>query len=64
MTVSTSALLKGHYDATRALGDKIISTDFSLESEGFEQGWLKCKQFPWPQTSQPEKLKFRCRLVR
>src|SRR5580765_8678846 len=37
MTVSTSALLKGHYDATRALGAKAISSDFSLEIEGFEQ---------------------------
>ncbi len=51
MTVSTSALLKGHYDATRALGAKAISSDFSLEIEGFEQSWLKCKQFPWPQTA-------------
>lgn len=51
MTVSTSSLLKGHYDATRALGAKVISSDFALEIEGFEQSWLKCKQFPWPQTS-------------
>ncbi len=51
MTVSTSALLKGHYDATRAQGLKAISSDFSLEIEGFETSWLKCKQFPWPQTS-------------
>jgi hypothetical protein len=51
MTVSTSALLKGHYDATRAIGAKVISSDFAFEIEGFEQNWLLCKQAPWPEMS-------------
>lgn len=51
MTVSTAAYLKGHYDATRALGAKVISSDFAFEIEGFEQYWLLCKQAPWPEVS-------------
>jgi hypothetical protein len=48
MTVSTPAYLKGHYNATRALGAKVISSDFALEIEGHESMWLLAKQAPWP----------------
>jgi len=51
MTVSTAALLKGHYDTTRALGAKVISSDFAFEIEGFESNWLLAKQCPWPEIS-------------
>ena len=55
MTVSTQQILKGHYDATRAAGDKAINSDFAFEIEGFEQNWLLCKQAPWPElTTQGE----------
>lgn len=51
MTVSTAQILKGHYDATRAAGDKAINSDFAFEIEGFEQHWLLTKQAPWPELS-------------
>lgn len=51
MTVSTASLLKGHYDTTRALGAKVISSDFAFEIEGFEANWLLAKQCPWPEIS-------------
>lgn len=51
MTVSNSAYLKDHYSASRAIGAKVIASDFAVEIEGFEQNWLLCKQFPWPITS-------------
>lgn len=51
MTVSTAQILKGHYDATRAAGDKAINSDFAFEIEGFEQNWLLVKQAPWPELS-------------
>jgi hypothetical protein len=51
MTVSTAGILKSHYDATRAAGDKAINSDFAFEIEGFEQNWLLCKQAPWPELS-------------
>lgn len=51
MTVSTTNILKGHYDATRAAGDKAINSDFAFEIEGFESSWLLVKQAPWPELS-------------
>jgi hypothetical protein len=51
MTVSIASLLKGHYDTTRALGAKVISSDFAFEIEGFEANWLLAKQCPWPEIS-------------
>ena len=51
MTVSNAAYLKGFYDTTKALGAKVISSDFTFEIEGFEQNYLLCKQAPWPEIS-------------
>lgn len=51
MTVSNASYLKGFYDQTKVLGQKIISSDFAFEIEGFESMWLLCKQAPWPQLS-------------
>jgi hypothetical protein len=51
MTVSNAAYLKGFHDSTRALGAKVISSDFTFEIEGFEGNWLLCKQAPWPELS-------------
>ncbi|MCM1128951.1 MAG: hypothetical protein NC211_03605 [Alistipes senegalensis] len=48
MTVSNAAYLKGFYDQTTALGAKVISSDFTMEIEGFEDKYLLCKQAPWP----------------
>lgn len=51
MTVSNAQFLKGHYDSTKALGAKVISSDFTFEIEGFEGNYLLCKQAPWPELS-------------
>ena len=51
MTVSNASYLKGFYDQTKVLGQKLISSDFAFEIEGFESMWLLCKQAPWPQLS-------------
>jgi hypothetical protein len=49
MTVSTQQYLKTLYDQTAAMGDKVISSDFSFEIEGHEGIWLLAKQCPWPE---------------
>jgi len=48
MAVSTGAFLKGFHDTTAAMGAKIISSDFTLEIEGFESMYLLTKQCPDP----------------
>ena len=48
MTISTGSILKGFYDKTNALGQKVISSDFTLQIDKFEANWLLCKQAPWP----------------
>lgn len=51
MTVSNANYLKSFYDATKAAGEKVVSSDFTLEIEGFEHNYLLAKQAPWPQIS-------------
>ncbi|MCF7995419.1 MAG: hypothetical protein K9L88_11325 [Chromatiaceae bacterium] len=51
MTVSNAAYLKGFYDQTRALNDKVVSSDFTFEIEGFEGMYLLAPQCPWPNNS-------------
>ena len=51
MTVSNASYLKTFYDKTIAQGAKVISSDFTLEIEGFEHVYLMCKQAPWPELS-------------
>jgi hypothetical protein len=51
MTISNAQLLKGFHDTTKALGAKVINSDFALEIEGFENYWLLAKQCPWPEVS-------------
>lgn len=51
MTVSNTQYLKGFYDVTKALGSKVVSSDFAFEIEGFEQNYLLCKQAPWADLS-------------
>jgi hypothetical protein len=48
MTVSSEAYLKGVFDSTTALGDKIVSSDAMFVIEGYENLSILCKQFPWP----------------
>lgn len=48
MTVSSGNYLKGFYDQTKAMGDKVVNSDFTLEIEGFEQNYLLARQCPWP----------------
>jgi len=51
MAISNASYLKNFYDTSRALGAKVISSDFSFEIEGFEDRYLLCKQAPWPELS-------------
>lgn len=51
MTLSNAAYLKQFHDTAKASGSKIISSDFSLEIEGFESNWILTKQCPWPELS-------------
>lgn len=48
MTVSAADVLKGYYNAAKALGDKAVSSDAYFEIEGHEGIALLTKQFPWP----------------
>lgn len=48
MAVSTGAFLKGFHDTAVTMGAKIISSDFTIEIEGFESMYLLTKQCPWP----------------
>lgn len=43
--------LKQFYDRTRGMGRKAISSDFTIEIEGFEHLYLLTKQCPWPESS-------------
>ena len=51
MAVNTGSFLKGFYDRTNTLGEKVISSDFTLVIEGYEDLYLLCKQAPWPELS-------------
>ena len=48
---STAKYLKSLFNATAALGDKVISSDATMEIEGHEHLTLLIKQFPWPELS-------------
>lgn len=48
MTVSNANYLKGFYDSTKAMGQKVVNSDFTLEIEGHEQTYLLARQCPWP----------------
>lgn len=49
--VKSGPYLKGIYNSTSALGDKVISSDAYFEIEGHEEMGLLIKQFPWPELS-------------
>lgn len=48
MTVSSAAVLKGFYTATKALGTKSINSDAWFEIDGHADLALLTKQFPFP----------------
>lgn len=48
MSVTAAEILKGHYNAARAMGNKSVSSDAYLEIEGYGSLSLLVKQFPWP----------------
>lgn len=50
MTISNPSVLKGFYNATKAVGAKSINSDAYFEIAGFESLSLLTKQFPWPVT--------------
>lgn len=47
MAVSNAQILKGNYDVTKSMGDKVVSSDFAFVVEGFEELWMITKQAPW-----------------
>lgn len=49
--IRTGSYLKGLFNATAALGDKVIASDAYFEIEGWEELGLLVKQFPWPTLS-------------
>jgi hypothetical protein len=51
MTVSAPGYLKSLFNNTAALGDKAVSSDATMEIEGYEDITLLIKQFPWPELS-------------
>jgi hypothetical protein len=51
MTVSVNQYLRGYYDKTKALGQKVVNSDYTFEIEGFEGMYLLAKQCPWPVTT-------------
>lgn len=48
MATSAATYLKGFYDRIVGKGRKAISSDFTVEIEGFEDMYLLTKQCPWP----------------
>jgi hypothetical protein len=48
---STAKYLKSLFNATAALGDKVVSSDATFEIVGHEHLTLLVKQFPWPELS-------------
>lgn len=48
MSVSNPTILKGFYNAARAMGSKSINSDATFEIAGHEDLALITKQFPWP----------------
>lgn len=48
MTVSSTQVLQGFYNAGKALGTKSINSDATFEIEGHADLLLNTKQFPWP----------------
>ncbi len=48
MSVSAPEVLRGYYNAIKALGDKSVNSDAYFEIEGYESLSLLIKQFPWP----------------
>lgn len=48
---STAKYLKSLFNATAALGDKVVSSDATFEIVGYEHLTLLVKQFPYPELS-------------
>lgn len=48
MTVSSNQVLQGFYNASKAMGQKSINSDATLEIAGHTDLYLSTKQFPWP----------------
>lgn len=48
MTVSNADVLRGFYNATKAMGNKSVNSDAFFVIDGHEDLALVTKQFPWP----------------
>lgn len=51
MAINSGSYLKSFYDKTVAQGAKVVSSDFTMQIEGFDDLYLLCKQAPWPELS-------------
>ncbi len=51
MSVSTGSYMKSFHEASRALSEPSISSDFTLEINGFEHTYLLIKDAFWPELS-------------
>lgn len=54
MAVSVGTYLKKFHESTWSQGDKVVNSDFTLVIDGYEESYLRCKQFPVPQISTGE----------
>lgn len=48
MSIQSTDYQKSNYGVMKAMGAKAISSDASLQIDGFETMWMLCKQFPHP----------------
>ncbi len=48
MSIQSAAYQKLTYGIMSAMGAKAVSSDASLQIDGFDSMWLLCKQFPHP----------------
>jgi hypothetical protein len=56
MAVSTGLYLKRFHESTWSQGDKVVNSDFTFVIDGYEDSYLRAKQFPFPQLSTGEPI--------
>ena len=51
MAVSTGTYMEGFHRTSQAMGQKLVSSDFTLQIDGYEENYILTKQFPVPKLS-------------
>lgn len=54
MAVTRASVIKSFHDTSRAMGDKRVAADYSLQIDGHEDSWLLCKSQFWPELTAGE----------